>query len=132
MDRSNTLMTPQELERMPDQGLEFEQSVGPKEVPKASSPPIPAAEDSDDAEGNDSATAGNSGIPEFSVIPKSPIVLSHDGDQLTTITVLTSQGEKVLYSQSPSSRVLKQYYIYIYFKHVRIYISKVSFISYFH
>lgn len=29
-DRSNTLMTPQELERMPDQGLEFEQSVGPK------------------------------------------------------------------------------------------------------
>ena len=30
-DRSNTLMTAQELENMPDEGLEFEESVGPKE-----------------------------------------------------------------------------------------------------
>ncbi|CAI9740110.1 finger ZXDC-like [Octopus vulgaris] len=30
-DKSNTLMTPQELESMPDQGIEFEESVGPKQ-----------------------------------------------------------------------------------------------------
>jgi len=30
-DKSNMLMTPQELESMPDQGLEFEASVGPKQ-----------------------------------------------------------------------------------------------------
>ncbi|XP_033751572.1 zinc finger protein ZXDC-like [Pecten maximus] len=29
-DRNNTLMTPQELESMPDRGIEFEESVGPK------------------------------------------------------------------------------------------------------
>ncbi|XP_077978338.1 uncharacterized protein LOC144433835 isoform X2 [Glandiceps talaboti] len=29
-DKSNTLMTPQELETMPDEGMEFEESVGPK------------------------------------------------------------------------------------------------------
>lgn len=29
-DKNNTLMTPQELESMPDRGLEFEESVGPK------------------------------------------------------------------------------------------------------
>lgn len=30
LDKSNTLMTAQELEQMPDQGIEFEESVGPK------------------------------------------------------------------------------------------------------
>lgn len=29
-DKNNTLMTPQELESMPDRGIEFEESVGPK------------------------------------------------------------------------------------------------------
>uniref|UniRef100_T1JGY0 C2H2-type domain-containing protein n=1 Tax=Strigamia maritima TaxID=126957 RepID=T1JGY0_STRMM len=31
-DKNNTLMTPQELESMPERGLEFEESVGPKEL----------------------------------------------------------------------------------------------------
>lgn len=30
-DKNNTLMTPQELESMPENGIEFEESVGPKE-----------------------------------------------------------------------------------------------------
>ena len=32
LDRSNTLMTPQELESMPEEGMEFEESVGPKQI----------------------------------------------------------------------------------------------------
>ncbi|XP_014665619.1 PREDICTED: uncharacterized protein LOC106807703 [Priapulus caudatus] len=31
-DKNNTLMTPQELESMPENGIEFEESVGPKEA----------------------------------------------------------------------------------------------------
>lgn len=90
MDRSNTLMTPQELERMPDQGLEFEQSVGPKEMPKVL-PVVSVIKDTGESE-DDTSTATSCNT---TLIPKSPIILSHDGDQLTTITVLTSQGEKV-------------------------------------
>ncbi|XP_070565451.1 zinc finger protein ZXDC-like [Ptychodera flava] len=36
-DKSNTLMTPQELESMPDEGMEFEESVGPKHSASSSS-----------------------------------------------------------------------------------------------
>jgi len=72
------LMTPQELERMPEQGLEFEQSVGPKELPKpVNTSTVNASasqEEKDDAEAE---------------------LLSQSGDDLTTITVRTSIGERV-------------------------------------
>jgi len=83
------LMTPQELERMPEQGLEFEQSVGPKELPKpVNTSTVNASasqEEKDDAEA------------ELTLVPtgEKPIILSQSGDDLTTITVRTSIGERV-------------------------------------
>ena len=96
MDRSNTLMTPQELERMPEVGLEFEQSVGPKELPKLA--PISTS---------DIVNEGERGIGDGRESPlteeqlaalsseHAPIILSGKGEELTTITVQTSHGEKV-------------------------------------
>ena len=72
---------------MPDQGLEFEQSVGPKESPavQPASPlhSIPTA--TEPAEGNSSLLCSG----------EAPVVLSQSGSELTAITVLTSLGTKV-------------------------------------
>lgn len=104
LDRSNTLMTPQELERMPDQGLEFEQSVGPKELPKLGSPGFPSSvidgfEEDDDMDISAAVAVENgftfTSLSNQSDENKDPVVLRHDGSELTTITVITSQGEKV-------------------------------------
>lgn len=91
LDRSNTLMTPQELERMPDQGLEFEQSVGPKELPKL----LPAQSANSLPELANTDLAANSHLLNYVNDSKYPIVLGSDGKDLTSITVLTTQGEKV-------------------------------------
>lgn len=82
-------MTPQELERMPDQGLEFEQSVGPKESPKVPAH-LPAL-------APDQTLTRQAGEEQKALMSAdTPLVLSQRGDELTTITVLTSVGEKVM------------------------------------
>lgn len=95
LDRSNTLMTPQELERMPDQGLEFEQSVGPKELPKLTL--TSATQNTGEDETSISSVSPTLTDDSLATLSQAdaPIVLSQKGDELTTITVLTSQGEKV-------------------------------------
>lgn len=96
LDRSNTLMTPQELERMPDQGLEFEQSVGPKELPNLA--PAPSTDPMNDSI-KQSGDGRESPLTEEQMAALSsdhaPIILSGKGQELTTITVHTSHGEKV-------------------------------------
>lgn len=107
LDKSNMLMTPQELERMPDQGLEFEQSVGPKESPKALPPPSAIVT----AETNSAETTGvalsssqlfEEHMTHLATSADAPIVLSGKGDKLTAITVLTRAGTKVSWADSPS------------------------------
>ena len=60
-DRSNTLMTPQELESMPERGIEFEESVGPKPQENPSDESI---EDMEVTDGFENLVSGVSLLPE--------------------------------------------------------------------
>lgn len=87
---------------MPDQGLEFEQSVGPKELPKL----LPAPVRLQTAESMDMEVAGG-GVDSQQLVEASdsatlpgkstvhPVIHSKTGAELTTITVVTSHGERV-------------------------------------
>ena len=79
-------MTPQELERMPDQGLEFEQSVGPKESSKTK-PPSPVEAQSI-GETSETSEALKTSFP-------SATGSRAQSDELTLISVVTSVGKKV-------------------------------------
>ena len=68
-DKSNMLMTAQELESMPDQGLEFEASVGPKHDRDPSATPLgPAGAAADDP-------AGKHGLGKRNRLVKLPLIL---------------------------------------------------------
>ncbi|CAH1785531.1 unnamed protein product [Owenia fusiformis] len=78
-DRNNMLMTPQELEHMPERGLEFEASVGPKDPPE-----------SELASGIDLETL----VPTLSNFVNSNVPTSETGDSRQTVATLSIQTNK--------------------------------------
>ncbi|CAE1168965.1 unnamed protein product [Acanthosepion pharaonis] len=95
-DKSNTLMTPQELESMPDQGIEFEESVGPKQEITSSLPASLGPESASAISSPLIPTPPQTGLLETSVQVSSPNLVA----STTTTTTTTTTNNTIHCSQN--------------------------------
>lgn len=96
-DKSNTLMTPQELESMPDQGIEFEESVGPKQEITSSLPASLGPEPASAISSPLIPTPSQAGLLETSVQVSSPNLVA---STTTTTTTTTTTNNTIHGSQN--------------------------------
>ncbi|XP_013396692.1 zinc finger protein ZXDC [Lingula anatina] len=95
-DRSNTLMTPQELEAMPERGLEFEESVGPRDAKLSLPNGDLAAEGHSQVEPVQTQTESSENGTSTNPLSLASISISTDKSSNTTHIVLqTPQGLQV-------------------------------------
>ena len=89
-DKSNTLMTPQELESMPDRGIEFEESVGPKQEITSSLASRSGPDNLSAISCRQNLTPSQTGLLETPVQVSSPNLAAEAAAATTTITTTTT------------------------------------------